>query len=250
MSHYLACAMLATLIACGPATPNQRTAPVEPEGSGTARAAAGMAGDSDEPSPRVEQQDSDEDGVFDSKDACPTESGKLASGKVSPNGCPDPDADRDEIADVKDSCKDKPETRNGYQDADGCPDEIPKELAKFTGAIKGIQFRTGGARIAPSSYASLNEAVKILKKYRDLRIEIQGHTDSAGDPAKNRKLSDDRAHAVLEYLAKKGIARHRLTAKGYGSDVPIAPNDTAAGRTKNRRVEFKILTAHTFGPIL
>jgi outer membrane protein OmpA-like peptidoglycan-associated protein len=74
-----------------------------------------------------------------------------------------------------------------------------------------------------------------------MRIEISGHTDNTGSLALNSKLSEDRAKAVVEYLIQKGIDRTRLEFKGYGPQQPIADNATAAGRTQNRRVEFKIL---------
>jgi outer membrane protein OmpA-like peptidoglycan-associated protein len=74
-----------------------------------------------------------------------------------------------------------------------------------------------------------------------MKIEISGHTDNTGNPVVNAKLSTERAKAVVDYLVKKGITKDRLTYLGFGSDQPIADNATAAGRAKNRRVEFKIV---------
>jgi outer membrane protein OmpA-like peptidoglycan-associated protein len=74
-----------------------------------------------------------------------------------------------------------------------------------------------------------------------MKIEISGHTDITGSPEINNRLSAERARAVVVYLTGKGIDRTRLTYKGYGSDQPVADNKTEAGRSKNRRVEFKIL---------
>ena len=71
-------------------------------------------------------------------------------------------------------------------------------------------------------------------------IEIQGHTDSTGSAAINRTLSKGRAESVRKYLAGKGVAKGRLTAKGFGPDVPLADNGTSEGREINRRVEFKV----------
>ena len=74
-----------------------------------------------------------------------------------------------------------------------------------------------------------------------MRIEISGHTDKTGSEPMNFKLSEARAKSVVEYLVRKGIDRARLEYKGFGSLQPIADNATTTGRTKNRRVEFKIL---------
>ena len=71
-----------------------------------------------------------------------------------------------------------------------------------------------------------------------LRVEVGGHTDNTGQAAGNIRISQARANAVRTYLISKGIAADRLTAKGYGSSKPLAPNTTPANRTKNRRVEL------------
>jgi len=105
-----------------------------------------------------------------------------------------------------------------------------------------IQFQTGKATIKTRSHVILDEVVKVMQTRTGItKVRIEGHTDSVGDAEKNRTLSQDRAQSVLEYLVKKGIARDRLEAKGFGPDKPIANNDSDEGRTKNRRVEFTIL---------
>ena len=73
-----------------------------------------------------------------------------------------------------------------------------------------------------------------------VKAEVQGHTDNVGDAAKNKALSQKRADAVAKYLVSKGVDASRLTSVGYGSEMPIADNKTAAGKSKNRRVEFKL----------
>jgi len=130
---------------------------------------------------------------------------------------------------------------NGYQDLDGCPDELPKEIKKFAGAVKGINFANGKAVLLPSSNKVLDEIVTVLKNYPDVKIEIQGHTDNVGDRNKNVDLSKARAEAVRTYLLAKGIAESRITSIGYGPDKPVADNAKAAGKAKNRRVEFKLV---------
>jgi outer membrane protein OmpA-like peptidoglycan-associated protein len=74
-----------------------------------------------------------------------------------------------------------------------------------------------------------------------MKIEISGHTDKTGSEPLNFKLSEARAKAVVDYLIQKGIDRSRMEFKGYGSLQPISDNNTASGRAKNRRVEFKII---------
>jgi outer membrane protein OmpA-like peptidoglycan-associated protein len=152
------------------------------------------------------------------------------------------DGDGDGLLDDKDRCAQEPETANGFEDADGCPDEVPADVKKLTGVISGIQFVQSTAELAPGSSAVLDETVAMLSKYPTVRIEISGHTDSSGDEQKNRALSQQRADAVRAYLVKRGIAEARLESKGYGPEFPIGNNATPDGRAQNRRVEFKLLS--------
>jgi len=71
-----------------------------------------------------------------------------------------------------------------------------------------------------------------------ISIEVAGHTDSTGTAEYNQRLSQARAETVLNFLASKGIARDRMSARGYGEEKPVASNDTSEGRAKNRRVEL------------
>jgi len=87
-------------------------------------------------------------------------------------------------------------------------------------------------------YPILDEAVKGLKVWGDVNVEVAGHTDSVGTDEHNMDLSQRRAEAVRAYLIGKGISAERLVAKGYGESQPVADNDTEAGRFKNRRVEL------------
>ena len=79
-----------------------------------------------------------------------------------------------------------------------------------------------------------------MKDVPGLKVEIGGHTDNVGSTTMNNKLSQARAEAVVNYLASKGIAKPRMTSKGYGPAEPIATNNSSEGRQQNRRVEFKI----------
>jgi OOP family OmpA-OmpF porin len=105
-----------------------------------------------------------------------------------------------------------------------------------------IQFEYAKANILAESHDLLNEITDVIQKNPHIKkISIEGHASSEGNPDFNRRLSDDRAKAVMAYLAEKGIDKGRLTAKGYGADKPIANNETEDGREKNRRVEFNIM---------
>ena len=178
--------------------------------------------------------DTDGDGFLDPDDKCPEVPG------MEPDGCMH-DVDGDGLLPPEDKCPEEPETRNGFEDTDGCPDELPEEIKKFTGVIEGIYFDTGKATIRDKSRPTLDEAVKVLKDYEDLRVEITGHTDDRGRDDKNLKLSADRAAAVKQYLVDAGVAEGRIETRGAGEAEPIADNKTREGRQKNRRIEFKVL---------
>lgn len=107
-------------------------------------------------------------------------------------------------------------------------------------ALRNVFFDTGKSDIRSESNAELDRLVKLLKDVPGLKIELSGHTDNTGSAQNNITLSQDRAQAVVNYLVNKGIAKNRLTAKGYGSDRPVDTNSTAAGRQNNRRTEFEI----------
>lgn len=117
---------------------------------------------------------------------------------------------------------------------------------EFKLVLFNIGFDIGKATIKPEYFVNLDEMAKSIKiaieSNPSLIIEIQGHTDSQGDDAKNLKLSQERAEEVKEYLVKNhGVEPNRLIPKGYGEKKPIASNNTKEGRAKNRRVEFVIL---------
>ena len=178
--------------------------------------------------------DSDGDGFKDPVDKCPQVAG------VAPDGCPPPDKDGDGILDPNDQCIDVPETKNGYKDKDGCADEVPKAVAKFAGVIKGIYFDVDKDTIKPNSKTTLDAAVKVLKEFDDVHVEISGHTDSDGNREHNVDLSRRRADSVKKYLVDKGIAEGRLSTRGAGPDEPIAKNDSKKNKALNRRIEFKL----------
>lgn len=103
-----------------------------------------------------------------------------------------------------------------------------------------ILFGFDQSALSAEAKANLDKLVRILKNYADTDIEIQGHTDSRGAEAYNQNLSIQRAGAVSNYLSQKGISRDRLTVRGFGENSPRYDNNTADGRSLNRRVEFLI----------
>jgi len=180
-------------------------------------------------------KDLDADGILVPEDLCPNEPG------IAPDGCPPKDTDGDGLMDPDDKCPNEPETVNNFEDDDGCPDEVPQKVKKFTGVIKGILFDSGKATIRSSSFPLLDDAVAVLKEYPTLRIRISGHTDSRGKHEKNMQLSWDRANSVKTYLENKGVEGGRVEVRGVGPDEPIADNKNASGRAQNRRIEFELL---------
>jgi len=141
------------------------------------------------------------------------------------------------------SVNDGKEIANGTNPLDPSDDvPKPKEVLKVevgkSITLEGIVFKTGSADISPESEDILTKAFNTLEQNSEIEVEIQGHTDNVGKHAMNMKLSQRRADAVKAYLVKKGIAESRISTKGYGPDKPIAPNTTAEGKQKNRRIEF------------
>ncbi len=182
--------------------------------------------------------DADKDGIADNVDQCP-EKAENINGFEDADGCPDEmpvvDQDKDGVLDKDDQCPKEPETKNGFRDEDGCPDV---EVETFKGTFSGVYFASGKARILKESEPSLEKAISILKKYPELRIRIEGHTDNTGNKAFNRNLSQKRAEAVQRFLIDGGIDADRLSTIGFGEEKPIADNKTAEGRKKNRRIEL------------
>lgn len=113
----------------------------------------------------------------------------------------------------------------------------------FSSVLRNIYFDFNKASFRKSSYDELNKLERLLSENPDIIVEIAGHTDNIGNAAYNKKLSQQRANAVVDYVVNKGISKSRITAKGYGEELPMASNDDEAeGRALNRRVEFKVLS--------
>jgi OOP family OmpA-OmpF porin len=161
----------------------------------------------------------------------------VAPAPVAPN-CADMDSDGDGVNDCDDKC---PGSQAGQTiGPDGCPVPVSIDL-------KGVNFDFDKSTLRPDAVAILNEAIEILKRYPDLKVEVAGHTDSIGTDAYNQGLSERRARAVYDYLTSNGIDAARLVGpNGYGESRPIAPNtnpdgsDNPEGRALNRRTELNV----------
>lgn len=103
-----------------------------------------------------------------------------------------------------------------------------------------LLFDTGKNTLAPSSQEQLGNVAQILKAYPKVKIRIGGYTDNTGDKAANLTLSKERASNVMNELVTLGIAKTRMASEGYGEDHPVASNDTAEGRAKNRRISLRV----------
>ncbi len=118
-------------------------------------------------------------------------------------------------------------------------EKLNEEATAFK--LDKVYFNLGQAVVLQESYEQLNNLAEYLRENTELKIQIEGHTDNQGDPAANQKLSLDRAFSVRQYLIDKGVDGKRIRFKGYGSTQPVSPNDTEDNRSRNRRVEYKIV---------
>ncbi len=152
--------------------------------------------------------------------------------------CADKDSDGDGVNDCNDKCPNSPAGQT--VGPDGCPVPVTIDL-------RGVNFDFDKSKLRPDAVAILNEAIEVLRKYPELKVEVAGHTDSVGTDAYNQKLSERRARAVYDYLTHNGVDAGRLMGPhGYGESRPIAPNtnpdgsDNPEGRAQNRRTELNV----------
>jgi outer membrane protein OmpA-like peptidoglycan-associated protein len=185
------------------------------------------------------ERDSDGDNVPDKRDRCPnTPAGVSADA----NGCPivvpaasdERDTDGDRVPDKRDRCPDTP--KGEAADANGCTILFNKGTRSVV--LRGVTFLPSRATLTPQAREILRDVASQLVKNPQYRVQVSGHTDIRGSRAKNLRLSLARARTVETFLEANGVPPTQVTAKGFGPDVPIASNKTAAGRAKNRRVEL------------
>lgn len=180
--------------------------------------------------------DTDNDGVADNLDKCPD---TPKGAEVNDEGCPI-DSDNDGVPNYLDECENTPAGKQ--VDEKGCATEvvIKEEIKKVT--LSGdTNFEFDKAKLLPNAHKKLKPVVETMKKFKDSRWIIEGHTDAIGSNEYNKKLSLERAQAVADYFVQNGIERNRLELIGLGESQPIATNDTQEGRAMNRRVEIKLV---------
>ncbi|MFT3945785.1 MAG: OmpA family protein [Agriterribacter sp.] len=175
--------------------------------------------------------DSDNDGVNDEEDKCVD-----IAGLAKYNGCPAPDSDKDGVNDEEDKCP----LIAGTKENNGCPAIEKNMIEEINKAARSILFDVNSDNIKATSFTALDRIADIMLNNKALKLDIEGHTDNTGAIRHNQVLSGKRALAIKMYLVNKGVAHDRMTASGFGSEHPIADNNTDAGRAKNRRVAFKV----------
>ena len=176
--------------------------------------------------------DADGDGVADKDDKCPTVAGPIENA-----GCPWPDTDGDGVLDKDDKCIDV----RGTVANQGCPEVSEEVMMKLNEYSRTILFDSGKSTFKKQTYPTLQSITAILKEYPYSRFLIEGHTDSDGSNEMNQTLSENRAHAVENYLIENGIAADRLKHTGFGETKPVATNKTAKGKAMNRRTEISLI---------
>ncbi|WP_223444320.1 MULTISPECIES: OmpA family protein [Pseudomonas] len=157
----------------------------------------------------------------------------------------DGDEDGDGVLDSRDKC---PGTPKGVQvDANGCPPPAPVVeeavvVQEETIVIRDVHFQFDKATLTSSDKQVLDKiATRLKAEAPTAQLTVTGHTDSVGSDTYNQKLSDKRAHSVVEYLIEQGVPRSNfVSVVGAGESQPVADNKTADGRAQNRRTEIKI----------
>ncbi len=211
--------------------------------------------------------DRDGDGLADADDRCPDDP-EDPDGRFDDDGCPDFDDDKDGVPDVADAC---PE-RSGEPESRGCPpldgdgdglvdreDNCPTVQGTFHGCttpqivrmrrghidlLQPMTFEPGSAEMTEATGPLLDAIKGVLQAHPEIHLlRVEGHTDDRGNRAHNVSLSQDRALAVADALAARGVSPSRLSAVGYGPARPVESNATEAGRAANRRVDLIIAAA-------
>ncbi len=171
------------------------------------------------------EPDADGDGIIDRLDKCPT-----VKGPADNAGCPDVDKDADGLIDRLDKCPAEPESKNGYLDEDGCPDEIPPALSKILGPATGVTFAAGKAEPTKKSAAALAAVAAVVKSTPGFTLAIETYVVGSDKNAAQR-LAQSRADAVKAALVTLGVDGARLVATGNRpetAEVTMPQTETSA----------------------
>ncbi|MFO7733172.1 MAG: OmpA family protein, partial [Candidatus Aminicenantes bacterium] len=153
-------------------------------------------------------------------------------------------AERDEIAADREAIKkERDELAGMLKGALSTVAETTETARGVIVSLSGILFDIGKATLMPASQVSVAKLAGILTVFPNMNLSIEGYTDSTGSSETNMRLSSDRARAVYEFLLGQGVAASRMKYQGFGPENPVAPNDTEANRSKNRRVEVVLTQA-------
>lgn len=182
--------------------------------------------------------DSDADGVYDAEDACPGAATGLHGDPARP-GCPIPDRDHDGVPDGTDRCPDVAGAPDARAERSGCPDFL-RVTPEIIRTLRAIRFDT--AQVRPVSLPVLDAVAHVLRTIPGIRrVRIDGYTDDVGAIGTNLDLSDARAREIRRLLIERGIPAERLEIAAHGESDPAEAGTSARARSRNRRVEFRIL---------
>lgn len=184
--------------------------------------------------------DSDGDGIADAEDQCPNAAEDF-DGIADEDGCPEDDFDQDNVKDEVDRCPEEPGPPNADPEKNGCPTLTKVTADGMVTLLQPIEFDRGKATIKRGSFPILQEVATLMEARATIKIQIQGHTDNIGSRDYNVRLSKERAASVRAHLVQLGIDENRLSSEGFGPDKPIDTNQSAEGRSHNRRVDFVIV---------
>ena len=151
------------------------------------------------------------------------------------NGCPPPkDTDKDGIIDPEDACPEAPGPKDPDPKKNGCPAaRVEQGQIKI---LERVEFENNSAKIRPESDRILQAVLGVMTEHAEFtKLSVEGHTDNRGGAGHNLDLSRRRAASVMKWLTDHGVAKERLSSKGFGLTKPIDSNDTDAGRQNNRR---------------
>lgn len=177
--------------------------------------------------------------------AVPQEAAVIVEEKAPPP--PPVDTDQDGIPDDVDACPGEPGTASADPSKNGCRAFVGIVVTGDIRVLETVRFAWGASRVLPESTALLEEVAKVLQEHPEIaKVRVAGH--ASGDEKNGKRLSEQRAKAVVAALTKSGIDAARLEAVGRGADRPLAAETTADGRARNRRVEFEIVDSSQCAP--